>query len=745
MSVRALFTATILLSAFLLLLIQPMLSKIILPKLGGSPAVWQTAMMFYQTLLLGGYVYAHAASQMLGARRQSLLHGGLLLVSAISLPISLYLTPMFEPTAQPVMFLLLSLLVTIGLPFFVLAANAPLIQHWYSCHSNTRGRDPYVLYSASNLGSFAALLSYPFLIEPWLTLSGQTATWSALYAVFGCLLIACIYQLRRHFAGEAPMDAPDAQALEEAKTPTWKQKLIWVALAFMPSSLMLGVTTHVTTDIAAVPLLWIVPLALYLLSFVLTFHPKMPGYLFFLKEQVIIIAILFIVMLTKLDLQMPFLFIHYLGFFAIAMVCHGQLSLNRPSTRFLTSFYVWISVGGALGGFFNAIIAPTIFTVAIEYMIVLFIACFLRPQTKEFSNERLQRLLDWLTPVGMVAILIGLYHIAPIFKQFFPEESKAVYTLFDTSFRGIIGNHTLLLIAALGMCLLLPKVCQHRPVRLALAVYVLVMSVPFTSAGTSSKVIHKERNFFGVSMVRKQESPPLHIYSHGTTLHGIQSLEQDKRLKLTSYYVQVRDIFNSLPDEVRLKPIAVAGLGAGTLACLGQENQQFDMFEIDTAVKHIAENTKFFTYLQDCPTQKTVIIQDARLGIEAVENGRYGVILMDAYSSDSLPMHLITREALATYIDKLAPGGVIGFHISNRYLKLDKILANLADDAGLFAIQRLARPQEANAVPSHWVIMARNKTDLATSNWEKEGWKELSPNGNEPWTDNYSNILEALR
>lgn len=745
MPVRALFTATILLSAFLLLLIQPILSKIILPKLGGSPAVWQTSMMFYQALLLGGYVYAHAASRWLGSRRHALLHSGLLLLSTLTLPITLHVTSLYEPTAEPVLFLLVSLLVTISLPFFVLAANAPLIQHWHACHTRTCDKDPYMLYSASNLGSFAALLSYPFLIEPYLTLSRQTDTWSMLYALFGLLLLLCIIQLHRHFNTEAPLEGETQEQLEAARTPSAREKATWTALAFIPSSLMLGVTTHVSSDIAAVPLLWIVPLALYLLSFVLTFHSRMPGHGFFLKEQVMIIAMLLMAMITGLDTQTPFVFIHYLGFFAVAMVCHGQLSLSRPSSRHLTGFYVWISVGGALGGVFNALIAPQFFTTAHEYVIMLVLACFLRPQTLEFSHERLQRVLDALIPVVVVGMLAALSYLTEIATAFFPETTHHLFDSFSQILNKATGEHTLILLALLSLCLALPWICQHRPIRFGLMVGLMFLAMPYAKHYATTEVLHRERNFFGISKVLMQKNPPLHVFMHGTTLHGMQALEKENRLKLTSYYAQVQSLFNSLPDEIRLRPVAVAGLGAGTLACLGKEQQVFDFFEIDSAVKRIAENPAFFTYLRDCPTQSTVTIQDARLGIEAAKDGRYGVILMDAYSSDSLPMHLITREALSSYLKKLAPGGVIGFHISNRYLKLETILSNLAADAGLVAIHRISRPSAINVVSSHWVFMARNHEDLASTNYKANDWNELTPNGNAPWTDNYSNILEALR
>lgn len=748
MNVRLLFTLTILLSAFLLFLIQPMLSKIILPRLGGSPAVWQTAMMFYQTLLLGGYIYAHASTRWLGTRRQSRFHIAFLLVSCICLPISLHVTTLFDPSTEPVRYLLVTLFLTIGLPFFILSANAPLIQHWYACHAHTASRNPYTLYSASNFGSFTALLSYPFLIEPWITLSGQTTVWSVLYAVFALLLIVCVAQLGRHFAAERPMEGETQEALEEARTPTTGQKIHWVALAFVPSSLMLGVTTHITTDIAAVPLLWVVPLALYLLTFVLAFHPAMPTYRFFVKEQVFIVAILLIAKATRLEMLTPFQLIHFLAFFAIAMLCHGQLALARPKARHLTGFYVWVSVGGALGGIFNALIAPQIFTSTMEYWLILSLACFLRPQTEEFRREFLQRLADFAAPLLLGGIFIAQYYLAPwLIHQFTPtgDTPHALFTnLFPTPL--LVDNSFLMLLTTLAACILLPGLCQHRPVRFGYCVLVIFMVIPFTQSDEQEvKILHRERNFFGISIVKSQEDPPAHIFTHGTTLHGIQSLDEKYRLHLASYYLHVQNIFNHLPDEVRLKPVAIGGLGAGTLACLGHEQQEFDFYEIDAAVKAIAENPALFTYLRDCPTRSTVQVIDARMGIAATKDARYGAIFMDAYSSDSLPMHLMTREALAIYLQKLAPNGILAFHISNRYLRLAPILANLAADAGLVAITKTAHSDEPNVVPAEWVIMARTNADLDATGYAEDGWSALTSDGSPPWTDDYSNIWEALR
>lgn len=752
MPVRALFTATILLSAFLLFLIQPMLSKMILPHLGGNPAVWQTAMMFFQSMLLIGYIYAHASTRWLGTQRQAKLHAALLVLSALCMPLSLHLTSLYEATATPILFLLVSLFLTIALPFFVLAANAPLIQHWHASHQQTQGHDPYRLYSASNLGSFAALLSYPFLVEPLLALPAQAQLWSWLYGAFSMLLLLCAYQLHRHFAGETPMPADtlaeneSMEQLEAAEVPTNRQKIRWVLLAFVPSSLMLGVTTHMTSDVASAPLLWVIPLALYLLTFVLAFHPKMPGYAFFVREQVVVTAMLLFAMASGLDIMSPFQLIHFLAFFVFAIVCHGQLSLHRPKARHLTEFYVWISVGGALGGVFNALIAPELFLTAFEYPLVLVLGCLLRPQTEETRHAVFARTLDVLIPAAMAALLLAQYYGSGILAEAFPESSKTLLVNVRSTFQGLsVGQHTITMVLALGFCFFIPRFCQARPLRLGLAAFILFLAMPYARDTSVNEILYRERNFFGISTVQNNPNAKAHYLVHGTTLHGLQSTEEEYRLKLSSYYVQVRDIYNSMPEAVRQKPVAVAGLGTGTLACLGNANQRFDFYEIDVAMQHIAENPELFTYLRDCPPQKNIIIGDGRLGLESAPDGEYGAIVLDAYSSDALPMHLMTREALAIYLKKLAPGGIIAFHISSRYLILNQIIANLAYDANVFAIERNLPATEKNAAPSHWVIVSRSMGDLADSAYEKEGWKVLQTNGRTPWSDNYSNLLEALR
>ncbi len=747
MPVRALFVSTILLSAFLLFLIQPMLTKILLPLLGGSPAVWQTAMMFYQALLLGGYLYAHTATRYWGTKKQSRLHIVLLLLSCACLPIQLSSVDAFSPTEAPIGFLLVSLLLTIGAPFFILSANAPLLQHWYACHRATESDNPFALYSASNLGSFTALLAYPFAIEWLLPLSTQTALWSGLYAVFTMLLILCVAQINRHFAHETPMDSDGDAATEDAASPTPVQKLRWVALAFIPSSLMLGLTTYMTTDIAAAPLLWIIPLALYLATYVLAFHPRMPGYRFFLSEQPIIISLLMIGMATQLDAVTPFQAIHFIAFFAIAMVCHGQLALCRPQARHLTGFYVWVSVGGACGGVFNALIAPALFTHADEYWLVLVLGCFLRPKTEKAAREKRERVLDLLLPLTLAAVLILQYHGAALIERFVPEIIDRLQALRTELFMGrpVPESDAITACFIVLAGILLPKYCQHRPLRFGCAALVIFIAIPFAQSAKKDVIIYTERNFFGIITITERADPPLHFLEHGTTLHGIQSLEEDKRLALTTYYIHVRDIFRRLPDETRLKPVALGGLGAGTLACLGEEQQEFNFFEIDEAVKYIAQNPEFFTYLRDCSTRSTVTIADARIGMQGAADGHYGAIFMDAYSSDALPMHLLTLEALNIYARKLAPGGIIAFNISNRYLRLSQVLANLAQAAGMVAIERVAASKEANTTAAHWVVMARHWEDLAPLGYEKDGWRPMKANNDTLWTDDYSNLLSVLR
>ena len=405
--IQFVFTATLALSAVLLFWVQPMFAKMVLPLLGGTPAVWNTSMVFFQAVLLAGYAYAHFSTRLLDVRRQSLLHLILLVCAFVVLPIAVA-TDWSPPTeATPVIWLITLLLVSIGLPFFALSATAPLLQKWFSHTRHTDASNPYFLYAASNFGSILALLAYPVLFEPFLGLIEQSRTWTFAYGGLVVLMAACAYLLRRYFA-------PDAQhrhhvaATDLKANVDWKLRLQWIILAFVPSSLLLGVTTHITTDVASVPLLWVMPLALYLLTFVIVFS-KRPA----IPHKWIVLIHAYLVLLFVIALYVPVLSIRvtlilHLGmFFVTAMLCHGELATHRPVASHLTEFYLWMSFGGVLGGGFNALLAPLIFSTNAEYPIAIVLACALRPTLAEGRRGRWT--LDIILPVLVGAVLLAIF------------------------------------------------------------------------------------------------------------------------------------------------------------------------------------------------------------------------------------------------------------------------------------------------------------------------------------------------
>lgn len=719
----SIYSLTIFTSAFLLFIIQPMVSKILLPHLGGTPAVWNTSMVFFQTMLLLGYVYAHVSVKWLGVKRQAWLHGILLLLSLAWLPVSLHTQLTWVDTAQPVGWVLAVLGVSVGVPFFLLSANAPLIQAWLAHTTHKDAGNPYFLYSASNIGSMLALFCYPLLAEPLLTLAGQTYAWSVLYVLFMLCLLCCARLLYRHYSTLAVEPLAGIEA--EASSPTLTDRLRWVLLAFFPSSLLLGVTTFITTDIASAPLLWIIPLAIYLLTFIFAFARNSGLYERALNAQVVLVPLVVLAMVYRLNLT-PVLLLHLFVFFAIAMGCHGRLAQCRPDSRHLTGFYVCLSLGGMLGGMFNALAAPQWFTEPVEYPLILILSLLARPLLG--SDSRRHHLLDFLLPMLLLALLAGGFALA---------RPMAVSELAVQAMAAMMYM----------MIMSFVYVSYRRPIRFTLLMLALFIALPlFGQPGDSKKgaqMLYAERNFFGVNRVFHWEENGMMILKHGTTIHGIQGLSAEERLFPGSYYSVVRDAMHHLPQD---RPVGLIGLGAGTLACAGRTGQRFDFYEIDPVVARIARNPEYFTFLRDCGPDISIALGDGRLEIAKAADGLYGVIVVDAFTSDAIPLHLLTREALSVYLSKLSPGGVLAFNISNRHLNLEPVMSALAKDAQLSAfIKENMKPDNRLATPSVWVIMTRNPASLAALLAHDSQWKPLDvPSRFGVWTDDFSNILQTL-
>jgi hypothetical protein len=791
-----LFAGTLFLSAALLFIVEPMIAKMILPLLGGSPAVWNTCLVFFQAALLGGYLYAHALSSWLSFRLQVVVHLALLGVALLLLPIGLpaWLVEQIPHDGNPVLWLLSLLVVAIGLPFFVVAASAPLLQKWYAAGGSAGAGDPYFLYAASNLGSMIALASYPFLVEPNATLGEQSWVWAGGYGIlllltFGCALAVWLSAPRNPEGqlptqgehkkevaatelgeppsasvqiGTAPPQGPVLPEVEGAdlsqrleRPLTLGRRLRWVVLAFAPSSLLMGVTTYVTMDIAAIPLLWVIPLALYLLSFIVVFAQKqlIPHAWPVKVLPCLALAAVFALVPNAALLSWWFIPLHWLVLFVASLVCHGELARDRPPTRFLTEFYLWVAVGGVLGGLFNALLAPSLFQGRVlEYPLALLLACSLAPGPKTSgSTSSVTRWLDLLMPAGLGVLTLTLMLLLGAFDS--PEEWRRSRVF-------VYGG------VAVGCYL-----CVRRPVRFGLALGLAMFTLMMAAPGRT-RTLYTERNFFGLVRVQagtlsaeptdRGRKPAFHLLSHGSTLHGIQRLGADGKPEQNpeplSYFHragpvgQVFDAWRSRPD---LPPqVAVTGLGVGALASYAWRHENWTFYELDPAIQRIALNADLFTYLADSPASELkIVLGDARLRLQEAADHSFGLIVLDAFSSDSVPTHLINREALQLYNAKRAKGGLLVFNITNRYLDLESVLARLAEDAGMVAFARRERfgidldesDIEAGRLPSHWVVLADQEQDLVALPRDQRWHRLSSPPDTRVWTDDYVNLLSIIR
>lgn len=779
-----LFAVLIFSNATLLFVVQPMFTKLVLPLLGGTPAVWNTCLMFFQAALLVGYLYAHATSKRLTPRAQGMLHLALMLLALVFLPLGV--PSGIEPPpgmAAPVVWLLVLLTITLGLPFVLLSAGAPMFQRWLAATSHPAAGNPYVLYVASNLGSFAALIAYPTLIEPVLRLGQQRMYWAygyyGLVALVGLTLWLTLRTLRekdtsgdamvprnpgrgeRLSSGGPPMAPMASMASQESPTPgavppapqapasvsalpdrddfdvpttapsiipTKAWRLRWVLLSFAPSSLLIGVTTFLSTDVAAVPLLWVVPLALYLLTFVLVFAERpLLGRRFMLVFQLLVaLALLVIIGMTPTRLRLAHLALHLIGFFATAMVCHRELADSRPRADHLTEFYLWMSVGGLLGGVFNVVLAPLMYDRVLEYPFALIVALGLRPVATRQDTGLRAMLLDLALPVGLYLALLASFQI----------QVPAGRT-------GTVAMWTLFTIAALVLATF-----HRRPLRLALGAAALFVAVD--GRGRTQDAVYQERSFFGVYRVHRWDNAL--VLQHGTTTHGAQSLRADTRREPLTYYARrgpLGDAFSVLTDTMTLRNVALVGLGTGTTACYSRPFEMWTYYEIDPVIARMATSGRLFTYMSLCGPTHRVRLGDARLRLREAADSSYDLIALDAFSSDAIPVHLMTREALQLYLRKLKPNGTILFHISNRYLDLEPVVARLARDAGLAAAERDYDPTSEEKLrlfyASRWIALSRESAILAPLVAD-HGWRILQADTTlRPWTDDYSDIVSVLK
>ncbi len=723
---KTLFLLTICVGSLLLFLVQPMIARMALPRLGGAPAVWNSAMLVYQTLLLAGYAYAHWIGR-LPPRRQAMVHLALFAVAAIMLPIGLSdATPPAD--GSPYFWVPWLLLSSIGPLFFVVAAQAPLMQRWYSVSG---GGDPYPLYAASNLGSFGGLIAYPLIVEPLFQVTEQSWVWSAGYLLLALLVLVCSLQLK-----------PDAEsaAQETIATPKPEAKLVakWIMLAAVPSGLMLSTSLHLTTDIVAMPLMWVLPLGLYLLSFSVAFAENRR--LADLISRVAPFFILFAACATFGDASaFPFGIAALVvsSLFVISVALHSRMFELRPAVDHLTRFYLAMSVGGVLGGLFCALIAPLVFDWTYEHPILLVLAaCMIAHKPifgfmeKLWADEEISgRISRW----GLIVLVfISIASIGPM------GDSLGLPMVMIT---GIL----LVSMAAFTF--------GHKLLFPVLVATTLLSINGWDRLALSWREGEMTRSFFGVYSIGTRNDE-LRLLVHGTTVHGTQVITPGKEKTPTSYYSGKGGVGLAMQAAPKLfgddARIGVVGLGAGTLSCYAKAGQSWRFYEIDPVIVDIARDPTKFTFLSRCNPDAPVAIGDARLVLASEPKGRTDLLVIDAFSSDSVPMHLLTKEAFETYRGNLTANGLLMVHISNRYLDLRPVLAAAAKDGWTATIRNYTASDEdrkTHAASSVWVAMSPKDQTISAlkAATGPTNWSDMPPRpGFTAWSDNYGSILPLL-
>ena len=718
------FVLTILTGSFLLFLVQPMIARMALPRLGGAPAVWNSAMLVYQALLLGGYAYAHAISR-LAPRRQVFIHLTLFAVASFWLPIGLIAGD--PPTdASPLIWVPWLLTLSIGPLFFVVAAQAPLMQRWYSLSSG--GRDPYALYAASNLGSFGGLIAYPLLVEPRMPILAQSALWTGGYIVLALLVATCAFLLPRRGIADVPQNQAPATRLPRLL------RLHWILLAAVPSGLMLSTTTYLTTDIVAMPLLWVIPLGLYLLSFSAAFAVNRT-----IADAVTKAAPVSILMLGGFaligDQDRPIFRagLSVLLLLIVSIALHTKMYRLRPAAEHLTNFYLSMSIGGVIGGLFAALIAPMAFDWTYEHPLMIIAAALLVPHAMGFAP--LRRLWGEGQRARIVTLAVALL----VLLLFVQAVSLALP-------RALCGA----LILALGLLSL------GRAIPFTIALTGLLLSFGgWESIAASLTENARTRSYFGIYTIVTDKNAQARRLVHGTTVHGIQILKPGSETEPTSYYVRKSGVGRAMAALDENARVGIVGLGAGTLACYRQPGQSWRFYEIDPAVAHIARDSGQFSLLSRCAPGVPIDIGDARLTLHDAKPASLDFLALDAFSSDSVPMHLLTREAFDIYGRTLAPKGMLLVHISNRYLDLEPVVAVAAAAGGWHgAIMLYDIGKDKGAAPhaasSLWVALSRDSGTVArltAMGGDHAGaWRPLQQRpGFTPWTDDFSSILPLLR
>jgi len=734
------YAGTIFLSAFLLFAVQPMIGKIILPWFGGSAAVWNTCLLFFQAALLGGYLYAHLSTRYLKARARTMLHGALLVASLAVLPVlpAQHWKPLHvgDPSGR----ILLLLTVTIGLPYLLLSATSPLLQAWFV--SIRPGSIPYRLFALSNFGSFLALFSFPVLAEPLLTTHVQAYAWSVMYVLFVVLCMGAAWlAVKRGKEPPSGVYTSANAALTSARaTSRATQQILWIVLPACSSGLLLAVTNHLTQNVAPIPLLWVIPLGVYLLSFILCF-----------EREHLYRRTVFLPLLAAGLAGSAFAIYHDQGnpdirwavplfvatLFVCCLVLHGELVRLKPEPEHLTGFYLMISLGGALGGLFVAVGAPHLFQSYFELDLLLVV------------SGALASLVLWLAPgewpqaerkiLRVIVLLLWLTGAA--FLGYQARQAKWDLSLLIIS--ALAG-------AALWMAPFWPGAAQLRIARVAIAVSTLGVAAYFTYTKLEDdrRYVVAERNYYGVLRVIDVKEAPgtfgTRTLVHGNIEHGVQLTRAPLRRAPTSYYGPDSGLGRAIRYFEGHAPVrvGVVGLGAGVTAAYCRAGDMFRFYDINPLVLQMA--TSWFTFLQDCPGDHQVLLGDARLTMERQPSQQYDVLAIDAFTGDAVPVHLLTREAFLVYTRHLKPDGILAVHVSNRYLNLVPVVARNAVDLGRVAMQVSDDGEsEEYFSSSDWVLVSSDRSLFRDRLFKGSNIAKMQP-GLRPWTDDYSNLIQIL-
>jgi hypothetical protein len=694
MSMKApwVFALAIFVGAAQLFLLELMLAKMLLPRFGGTPAVWATCVVFFQTGLLAGYAYAHVLTSRLPGRWQVVLHLTLLVVCLAFLPIGIADGLVPTTADRPAIVLLGILALAAGLPFVMISSTTPLLQGWFAGSGYRSSHDPYYLYAASNVGSLLALFAYPVVMEPVFSLPVQSGIWAAGFCLWLLLLMVCARETwRRHGAG-LMVSGSKTRPFSTGDKVSPRTKARWLILAFVPSSLMLGCTSHLSTDVATVPLMWIAPLSVYLLSFIFAFARATPGWV----QRAMVLALplaLCVQLATEGSVGLgATVAIHLTTLFVAAMVCHGELARSRPPARWLSEYYLWLAAGGALGSCFNALIAPLVFDWVVEYPLALTLVAFLLPPLFPGTRHPMLGMANRAGPIGLGCAVAAI----------------------------VLMN-------------------RHQFIH-------------------DARLVSEERTFFGVYRIVRDSNDVTCAMLHGQTWHGMQIQSEDprqRRVPLLYYFPTgpIGQVFFAFRGPHAKARTALIGLGIGDLAGYAESGQEFTFYEIDPGVARMARDSRYFSYLADAEARGAtvrVVLGDARLALQRDHGQRYGMIILDAFSDDAIPAHLLTREAFELYQERLDEDGLLALHITNVHLNLEPIVAELAWDQKLVALIQedtnlLPEERQRGKRPSTWVVLARQPQHLGSLS-DSGRWRPLQRRRSPIlWRDDYTNLLPILR